>query len=713
MKRLRCILLAGCVLTLAAPATAMATPINNSSPTITNYSTNGYAPPTVGSQLYCDAGSWSSSAGGSLYPSSFAWYQDATSGPPISTSSNYTPVAGDVGHTLVCRVTTTDYSDNTTSSAVSAPTGTVLPDPSVTITPYSSAVSGNIGESKAGVTVTATLERRNGAGGATPVTSTTSTTDATGGWSLSLAPHAFVGGGGDQLAVHYAPPAGQTVTVPEDTTYAGQYDPTAEISADGAAINESNYVGPCGNVSFLINGTAHPATTRPNGSCSFSPSSALTDQDHVQSAVTHPSYTDATNGSSSILTTVSDVGLPGLSQGPPTCTGDLVSGQVVCGNLDTGTFSVSRNGGTPIPLTSSPAPYSTSYQGSAFLPGLKSGDVVTLDESGAHPTTRHLTTLHMYTLRADVAANGTVSGVCQPNQAFASGGLCPSSGQLSQTSYGYPSEVDDLSGGSTILTPPALGDQIPTYDGSIPGGAFTAYADLTGIGTTSQVLAQTNTVKLQIVPHGGGAALFNQNATATSDSVGPYVTANVGALSSGRYYANWVLTDSHGDTVAYSDPFAVQPGGTGQQGPAGPQGPSGAQGSTGAQGPAGPQGPSGAQGSTGARGLAGPVGPQGPAGKDGTSSEVKCVVRTTGTGKHRKTNEICTAHVLSPGAHLVSVDISRANTHYASGASLTHAGMARFALRSRHQMKHGRYLITIVMTHGKKSTVIRYRQTLP
>jgi hypothetical protein len=68
--------------------------------------------------------------------------------------------------------------------------------------------------------------------------------------------------------------------------------------------------------------------------------------------------------------------------------------------------------------------------------------------------------------------------------------------------------------------------------------------------------------------------------------------------------------------------------------------------------------------------------------------------------------------MLSPGAHLVSVDISRANTQYASGVSLMHAGIARFALRGVHPIKRGSYLITIVTTNGKHATVIRYRQPI-
>jgi len=186
----------------------------------------------------------------------------------------------------------------------------------------------------------------------------------------------------------------------------------------------------------------------------------------------------------------------------------------------------------------------------------------------------------------------------------------------------------------------------------MPGGTFTAYADVQGTGTTQQVLGQVTSVKLQVVSHAGGAPLIDKAGLATSDNVGPFVTVDVTGLGAGRYFANWLLTDSHGDTAAYSDVFAVQAG-AGAQGAAGPQGP---------VGPAGPQGPTGAQGPVGPAGAQGPTGPPGPSGKNGTSSLVKCVYKTTGTGRNRKTRQVCTVTVLSPGTHVVSVAITGANT---------------------------------------------------
>ena len=151
MLHLLRIVLAGCVIALAIPATALATPVNNSPPTISNYSGNGLGPPAVGNQLYCNPGTWSSSGTGSVYTQSVTWYRDSTSGTQLGTYS-YTPVAADIGHVLVCQVTEYDPSDSTAASAT-AMTAVVLPDPSVTITLYSPTVSGR---------PVSTLVRRNG-----------------------------------------------------------------------------------------------------------------------------------------------------------------------------------------------------------------------------------------------------------------------------------------------------------------------------------------------------------------------------------------------------------------------------------------------------------------------------------------------------------------------------------------------------------------------
>jgi hypothetical protein len=714
MLRLRRILLAGCVIALAAPAPALATPIENSPPTITNY-LGSAGTPTVGNQIGCNPGTWSSSNGpGAVSPQTATLYQDSTSGTPVASVNSgylsYTPTVTDIGHPLVCQVTELDMSDGKTETAVSAATPPVLPDPSVTVTEYSPAVSGKIGEPVPGVSVTITLERSTGGiGPMSAVTTAHATTDGSGRWSVDLSPHGVVGGGftgpaSDELAVQYAGPPGQTV--PDDTTYAPLFlGFETSISTDGSTITGPSVYPGCNDVSFVIDGIQHAASTGTDGRCSFTPGSALTDEDHVQALSINPSY-PSTNGSWSSLTTVSDVGLLGTTGGPPTCTADLVSDQVICANLNAGTFAVARSRDTPIPLTTAPTPVTMTstptFQGSAFVPGLASGDVITLDEDGAGATDRHLTTLRVLTLREDVTANGAASGVCAPHQQFggqsAPGyyyptGTCSSSGSFTAASP-VQAEMDDQSGGDTVLNLLSLQNRIPAADDSVPVGSFTAYADLSGTGSTTQVLAQTSSIALRIDPRAGETPVFDRDVLPTADSVGPYVGANVGVLTPGRYYANWLLTDSHGDTVAYSDPFAAQPGSPGPEGPIGPTGPTGS------------QGPAGQNGATGSNG------PQGPAGKDGTSYKVKCTPRTLGTGSRRKTTFACTVSVLTRGTHLISVDITRGNLRYAVATSVVRGGRAAFSLHRTRAIKRGRYLVTILISSGKRSTIIRRWQTI-
>jgi hypothetical protein len=68
--------------------------------------------------------------------------------------------------------------------------------------------------------------------------------------------------------------------------------------------------------------------------------------------------------------------------------------------------------------------------------------------------------------------------------------------------------------------------------------------------------------------------------------------------------------------------------------------------------------------------------------------------------------------VLAPGAHLARVTISRDKIKYASGTAVVHAGKAKFRLHSMREMKRAHYLITIVITHGNRTSAIRYRELI-
>jgi hypothetical protein len=68
---------------------------------------------------------------------------------------------------------------------------------------------------------------------------------------------------------------------------------------------------------------------------------------------------------------------------------------------------------------------------------------------------------------------------------------------------------------------------------------------------------------------------------------------------------------------------------------------------------------------------------------------------------------------ISPAREVTAAVVSRGRTTYAVGSAVVHRGLAHLRLRSLRTMKHGRYLITIVMSTAKRPAVIRYWQTLP
>jgi len=556
------------------------------------------------------------------------------------------------------------------------------------VTQYSPATSGNIGAPVAGVNVSLAMLRPTGVGtGQVTVATAAATTDGTGSWTASLAPTTAASGtigfgaDGDRLSTAYSASAGTTLPVnssfsTSDLQFQGSL---SGISLSGSTVTDFSVGGTanCPSLSFVVDGTPHVSAATPDGGCGYSPASALTDANHVQA-----SFTSAVAGPAGTtnVAAVSDVGLLGQFNGPPTCTGDLVSGLVGCSQLNGGTFQVARHSATPIGLSPVGGPPSKISTG--FVAGLTSGDTITLTESGVG---RLLTTLHLYTLREDTTADFSVSGSCQPNKVFGFGGgpLCPASGVLPSALGAGSSLLDDLSGGATFVDVPTISNLIPGQNDSISGPTFTASGDLSDnalatVPTSAQVLAATGSVNLQIVPRGSTAAVFNQNMTPGSDRLGPFETVGVTGLSTpGRYLANWLLTDVHGDTNAYSSQFAVQPANTG------PAGPPGAAGAPGAQSPPGAQGAPGAQG---------------PAGRNGTSAEIRCTL-TRGrkrAGKRAPGKLVCKVTNLAAGAHVATVAVSRGRRLYAVGQGRLRAGVAKVGLRSVRPLRHGAYVVTIV-----------------
>jgi Collagen triple helix repeat (20 copies) len=729
------------VLLLAVvPSVALADPTPSGTPTLTAGSYGTSAPTTlqVGQMLTCNTSTVTfTDPGHTVQVTGASWYHQgspsAIATTPPYPPNTYTTVASDIGSQLVCRVNAQEPGGPTVQSDPSPPTPTVAPVPSLTLTQYSPDVSGNMGEPGSGMIVTLTLSRGTYAYPVTvetPVATATAPVDSNGAWSATLtskfdaSDKAAFGLPGDELLVQYSDPAGSS-TMPPDMTYALTANTAGSvsflggastISADGGIVALPGG-GSCADHTVVVNdddATPHATTLGANNDCVYLPTPRLTDQDHVQAryAYTYPvSMGMGSPGPISNLTTLSDVGLLGAGAGEangapaPTCSVDLVSGQVVCSDLSAGSFIVADGQNSSAPLvtqrtTTGQNGYVGTFQGTGFLPGvIRAGDHIILAETYPTATTRALTTLHVFTLRVDIGTNYLVAGDCQPGKVFGIGAgygasmgtVCPASGTVAGMNFDgeRPAESDDQSGGGTTVQMPSLSSTIPS--GPVEGGSFTAYGDLFGIGSATQVLSQVASVDLQIVPGAGTPIVFHQTMTPDQDSAGPFERATVSGLSAGRYIATFTLTDSHADTSATRVPFVVEPSGiVGAQGAQGPQGPTGATGATGATGPQGPPGP---------------AGPQGPAGR---SSKCTVTTHTVGSGKNKHPVQQIKCVFISPARDLISLTISRGSAIYAATTAVVHRGRVEMSLRSLRRMNRGSYLVTIVTINRKHATVKRF-----
>ena len=495
---------------------------------------------------------------------------------PSNTTLSYTPDSNDIGQQLVCVETAYDPSTGGTASVMSVPTAAVAPEASATITQYSPALAGNIGEGVSGVSVTATLMRGSTAAGYTAIASGTDQTDSTGDWQITLAPtlgaasDAF-GATGDELILAYDPStATPGTTAPADATFTlGQnasFEDEASISSDGTVISSADVTN-CSTLQFIIDGAAQP--TSPNkgtGDCQWSRGKPLRDSNHVQAAETAQVSIDSTSDVAD-LTTVDDVGLVGVPasatigvNNAPTCTADYVYGTVTCGPLNDQNFTITAGADGQVPLATTKNANGT-YTGTATIDDMAPGLQITLTEAPGNllvtqlSINRVLTMLTVGTLTVDAGLQSTSGptqlpiadgGVCDAGKLVGStdaSGLCDGSSTVpSGLGAGPFTEFDDLSGGATVLNIPSLGDFIPATDASMPGGPWTAYALISGPGSPAQNLVAVPGVVLQIVPRGSSKPIFTQALKPVPNPDGPYVLGPVGqTLPVGLYWAVFTL----------------------------------------------------------------------------------------------------------------------------------------------------------------------------
>lgn len=549
----------------------------------------------------------------------------------------------------------------------------------VVLTQFSPTVRGNEGVTPGGpTTVTVTLSRlgRIVASASGPVSATD------GSWSVKLTPSQTAPTSRthapsidqDQIDVHYAGPG-----APDDQLVGGHNGGRGALFSllDEARINAGRTVGNfpdqgnCTDVIFVVNGKK--VTTAPTGrQCEASFSPAITDSDHVQIEDTEPLSAVAGTGPGRV-TLIGDGPLPrpGFESGPPNCDADYVDETVTCSVLNGFTFTATRlRGDETVTLQYS---LGDSFQATATMPGgFQPGDKVELREQGI---ARVLSTLTVDTLRTDAPSflyegEGTLvsspsdesSGTCSPNkwlepyiyfEAFPQS-LCNADGTQPADAYAFAS-YDDTSGGATSVDIPSF-EFVAPMDGESIQSPFVAYADTVG-ATPSKETLTVNDRKSD------GS---NGSQVGPPHTIDPVHGADVSGLAPGRYNANWVLTDSHGDTSTLTTQFIVQPGPTGVPGPRGPQG---------ATGPRGPQGPPGA-------GITG----------------VRCHGRL---GKHRTVKIACKVTSSSARSRVqLAIALTRGPRLYAVGSRTIRGRRLDAVLRLARQVTPGVYRVTIAFMRG-------------
>jgi hypothetical protein len=518
-----------------------------------------------------------------------------------------------------------------------AQTTSPLPLPQINLTQFSSRVSGNIGSKAAGVRVTVAIYRalghRPGAppstgatGATTPASSrgatpssavvagvavASTTTNATGSWSLSLAPFA-VGDDRDLIAVTYS----GAPLLPDFITTGNGGNPFAEagwtgwfdLDAGGDVSNRHGgfvTLGPCfqtGVLTLDVGRTRYPANDTCNTQTDtatiatgrISPGEAVTVSSNENRAFTQPQPVgpsldprgnemgalvkltlklgepDARSGFISPLDDVLPLTRP---TGFPMCIADLQVGAAACSGLVPGaTYSVTRARRTD--RLSAIADKTGTFVVGPFrgAPPLTGGDVLTLSDGR-----RVLTRLHLAHLRAVIDGQQTVLGpgsTCQPGLYYGAppsaappssvagltgqggttltGRICPANGSATGLSNRAIAQTDDRSGGLTETEVADIASTSP-IDGETLYGRFTARAQAAFLGPNGVAIPSGFPISLIIVRPKSRRpvmTLFDVNTASGTP---------IKKLKPGTYLAIWVWHDFNGDAHAIATSFVEEP----------------------------------------------------------------------------------------------------------------------------------------------------------
>jgi hypothetical protein len=441
-------------------------------------------------------------------------------------------------------------------------------------TQFSRAVTGNIGDGKAGVSVHVALLRSGSV-----VSQGTARTRQGGAWTVRLS-HA-VGDDRDALAVAYGtggPDPGLIATGSggnpfTESGWTGWFDLDNGFGVGTGGV----LLAPCGQTGVLTLRVGKVTSEPPEDLCQTESDVAEVNTARITAGTPITMSSEDNRAVSSLnpggalvkLTihlgepdSVSALGNDQLLFAPtgfPSCTANLGAQNVTCTGLVPGAHYTLRRG-------------HISRRARANLNGeihsslaVRGGEKVSLINSAG----RKLTTLHVAHLRVRLTGDETVvtGGICQAGDyygapvsspplgsqvgapgATGNGAVCPGSGHARGLSATNIEQSDDLSGGLTRTVVPQLQSFSPN-DGATLYGSFLATAQPVLPGFSDSAYGARATVSLSVRRAGFKHRLvFVRNA-----AVGGGV--RVRGLAPGAYDATWVLTDANGDTRTVQSRF--------------------------------------------------------------------------------------------------------------------------------------------------------------
>jgi hypothetical protein len=487
-------------------------------------------------------------------------------GTPLGFASDGSPYNQVInGHEYLVQMIWSDAANGCVQRSSATPPA---PSPAtVDETQFSGAVSGNIGNGKAGVSVRVGLVRVD-----TVVSVAIARTRAGGGWSVRLS-HA-VGDDRDALIVDYGSggPRPDLIATGDGGNPFTQSGWTGWFDLDsGYAVGTGGVlIGPCSQTGVLSLRIGNLTTEPPAALCQTESDVAemdttkeITDGTPITLSSEDNRAVSSLNPDGALVKLTVHLGEPNSISalnndevlfdptGFPSCTANLEAQTVTCDGLVPGErYTVERG--------RSRRHVRGDMNGEVHLAlALRGGDQVRLVNSAG----RTLTTLHVAHLRAHVVGDDTAlaSGTCQAGDYYGapvsspplgsqvgvgvagSGPVCPLSGRARGLSLSDIEQTDDFSGGLTRTVVPQLESFSPSSGATLYGPFIaTAQPVLPGPGGSSYGVRAR--VSLSVSRAGSKHRVLFVRDAARGAGV------RVAALSPGAYRATWVLTDANGDT---------------------------------------------------------------------------------------------------------------------------------------------------------------------